>query len=177
MGIKAGFKCLVLGMGNPILGDDAVGLMIVRQVEKRFNHPFIIFKTTSLSGVLLLDLITGYDSLVIVDSIQRRGKPGELSWLKPEDFSPRNGGIRSQHKVGILQALQLGESLHQPVPEDVHILAVEAKDITTFCKKLTPEVEQAIPSAVEALLQFLDDKMLLVQSQASQTKTSSQYVR
>jgi Ni,Fe-hydrogenase maturation factor len=42
------------------------------------------------------------------------------------------------------------------MPQEITVFAVEAKDVTSFSEKCTPEVEQAIPEVVKMVLQELD---------------------
>jgi hydrogenase maturation protease len=141
-------KTLILGIGNPILRDDGIGPRIIRELQGQVSGPDIMFEETSLAGINLMETLTGFDSAIIIDALQSGGVPGEIRWLKPEDFK----GIKTsslQHSVGLLQALELGKSLDQPMPEEVDILAVEAGDVTSFGEGLTPEVEAAVPAAIE----------------------------
>ena len=149
-------RTLVLGIGNPILHDDGIGPLVVNQVEKRFHGTGVDFLSTNLSGVQLMDLLTGYDSLVIVDAIQRGEKPGTIRWLKSGDFKSGESGYHSQHRVGILQALELAREMGQSVPAEIDIMAIEVMDLNTFGEDITPEVERTLPAAVEEVLNFLE---------------------
>ena len=69
-------KTLVLGLGNPILSDDGVGLRVARAVESQLSQQEITVMETSMGGLSLLDLLTGYDRAIIIDAIQTRGGRG-----------------------------------------------------------------------------------------------------
>ena len=82
-------KLLLLGLGNDILTDDAVGLHVVRELQPKLAaHPSIDIRETTEMGLALLDFITGYRAVVIVDSIQTgKAPPGflhELDAICPE---------------------------------------------------------------------------------------------
>jgi hydrogenase maturation protease len=149
-------KTLVLGIGNTILRDDGIGPIIIDQARKRLSDSRIHFQTTNSSGVHLMDLISGYERIVIVDAVRRGERPGKIEWLKPGDFASGNSDFNSQHRVGILQAIKLTEDTGQPAPKEIDIMAVEVADCTNFGKDMTPEVEQSIPEAVEELLNHLN---------------------
>jgi hypothetical protein len=55
--------------------------------------------------------------------------------------------------VDFTTALELGKALGLPMPSRIDIVAVEAGDVTSFRDRCTPEVEKAIPIAVELALQ------------------------
>lgn len=144
-------KTLVLGLGNPILTDDAVGIRVAQGLEQEFLAEDVI--RTSEAGVALLDYVVGYDKLIIIDSIMtKKGKPGELYKLGLEDLKPAMS-LSSSHGVDIATAFALGEKLGFRMPKDVAIYAVEIKDNTTFGDKCTQEVEERIPSIIRQIVE------------------------
>jgi hydrogenase maturation protease len=145
-------KTLVLGIGNPILSDDGVGIRVAQGVGKKLNDPQIAVSETSAAGLSLLDSLIDYDKVIIVDAIQTEGgKAGQIYRMKPEDFSFAKR-ISSPHQINLVTALELGKLLNLAMPQEISIFAVEAKDTTSFSEKCTPEIEQTIPRAVEMVL-------------------------
>ena len=145
-------KILVLGIGNLILSDDGVGIKVAHDVANLLNNPQVTVAETSGAGLSLLDSIVGYDKAIIIDAIQtKKGKAGQIYRMKPEDFSFAKH-FSSPHQINLVTALELGKMLHLMMPQEITILAVEAKDITSFSEKCTPEVEQAIPEVVKMVL-------------------------
>ena len=145
-------KNLVLGIGNPILSDDGAGIKVAREVGKKLDDPEITVAETSGAGLRLLDSIVGYDKVIIIDAIQtKKGKAGQIYRMEPEDFSFAKH-LSSPHQINLVTALELGKMLNLAMPQKITIFAVEAKDITSFSEKCTPEVEQAIPEVVKMVL-------------------------
>jgi hydrogenase maturation protease len=106
---------------------------------------------TSLSGLSLLDEITGYERLIIIDAIQTRGgKPGAIYKLSPSDF--KTGRMAIIHDLGLVSTLELGRKLEMDMPREVVIFAIEAKEMAVFSEKLSPEVAKAVPKAFEVVL-------------------------
>jgi len=62
-------KTLILGVGNPILTDDSVGICVANEIEK-FSLPNVEVIETSLAGISLLDYVVEYERLIIIDSIK-----------------------------------------------------------------------------------------------------------
>jgi hydrogenase maturation protease len=142
-------KTLVLGLGNPILRDDAVGIRIAQELKRETSAQDVI--GTSEAGLALLDYAVGYDKLVIIDSIMtEKGKPGELYKLELEDLKP-GVSFSSSHGVDIATAFTLGEKLGYPMPRQVTIYAVEIRDNTTLGEECTQEVEERIPFIVRQI--------------------------
>jgi hydrogenase maturation protease len=145
-------KTLILGIGNTALTDDGVGCKVAQRLQKRLRgRSSITVKETALSGLSLLDELTGYERLIIVDAIQTKGgKPGAIYRLSPSDF--KTGRMAIIHDLGLFSTLELGRKLEMDVPCEVVIFAIEAKDMATFSEKLSPEVEKALPQAVDMVL-------------------------
>jgi hydrogenase maturation protease len=142
-------KTLVLGLGNPILSDDAVGIRIAQGLGQKTSIQDVV--GTSEAGIALLDYAVGYDRLVIIDSIMtKKGRPGELYKLELKDLRP-GLNLSSSHGVDIATAFTLGEKLGYPMPKQVTIYAVEIRDNTTFGERCTQEVEEKIPSIVRQI--------------------------
>jgi len=148
-------KTLVLGTGNPIVSDDGVGIKVAHEVANQFNSPQVTVAETSAAGLRLLDSIVGYDKVIIIDAIQtKKGRAGQIYRMKPEDFSFAKH-LSSPHQINLVTALELGKMLNLVMPQEITIFAVEAKDITSFSEKCTPEVEKAIPEVVKMVLEEL----------------------
>jgi hydrogenase maturation protease len=148
-------RTLVLGLGNPILADDGVGIHVVRAAAAQCSPTNgLTFAEASVGGLRLLDLLTGYDRVILVDAIQTRdGQPGKFYWLDPSDL---HASLHSgcTHDLSLPGALNLGRRLGMNLPgdEDLIILAVEVEDVLTLGESCTPAVSRAIPHAAEAML-------------------------
>ncbi len=151
-------KTLVLGLGNPILTDDGVGIYVVRAVATHYQRDGVVFAEASVGGLRLLDTIVGYERVIIVDAIQTRdGKPGDIHRLHPNSLraSLHSG---STHDLSLPGALALGRGMGMVLPDDdsLIIIAIEANDVLTFGEGCTSAVAAAIPRAVEAVLAELE---------------------
>ena len=74
-------KKLVVGIGNPLLGDDSIGMRVAKELESEFEVKII-------TPSALIETIVGYDMVVIVDAISGVGKPGEVFEVEvPENLS------------------------------------------------------------------------------------------
>jgi hydrogenase maturation protease len=158
-------KC-VLGLGNPILSDDGVGIHIVRAAAARWKgvarsadavrlaDASVEFQEASAGGLRLLEVIAGYDRLILVDAIQTPdGAPGRIHRLSSNDLrASLHAG--STHDLSFQGALAWGRQIGMALPPDdaITIIAVEAEDVLTFGEALTPAVAAALPAAVEAVL-------------------------
>jgi hydrogenase maturation protease len=106
-------KTLILGLGNPILSDDGIGLVVAERLKGRVGGVDVI--STPLTGLHLLDLMVGYDALFLIDAmITTESPPGELKFISPDEVSLPT---LSSHGFNLLEILKLGKKLGLSVPE------------------------------------------------------------
>ena len=142
-------KVLLLGLGNDILTDDAIGLNVVRHLrESLAGDDRIEVRETMEMGLALLDFLVGYRAVVIVDSIQTGQAPaGTILELDATGLKQITG--RTPHFLGVGETLALGRVLGLPVPGCVKIFAVEVEDPFTLGTQMTPVLQHALPGIAE----------------------------
>jgi hydrogenase maturation protease len=144
-------------MGNTILCDDGVGIYVVQEAAKHCQRDDVDFSDASVGGMRLLDVIAGYDRIIMVDAIKTAdGRPGDIYHLCPGDLPTLHSG--STHDLSLIGALALGRGMGMKLPadEDFVIIAVEAEEVWTFGEECTLAVAEAIPRAVEVVLAELE---------------------
>lgn len=145
---------LVLALGNDLLGDDAVGLLVARVARARLNAEQVEVVESGEAGLALLELIADHRRVVIVDSIYTGEEPpGTVRVLTREDF--RRVSAPSAHYAGLPEVLELGEKLHLAMPEELWVVAVEVENPFEFAPVPCTAVTDAIPLAVEKVVSFL----------------------
>ncbi len=144
-------RVLLLGLGNDILTDDAIGLRVVRQLQPELaGHPTIEVRETTEMGLALLDFMTGYSAVIIVDSIQTdRAAPGTVHELDAAALQQLTG--RTPHFLGVKETLALGRQLELAMPEQIRIFAIEVADPFTLSTALTPALQSALPQIVNRI--------------------------
>lgn len=149
-------KTLVLGLGNPLLRDDAVGLHVARRLQ-----PLLVGKADVevdedyRDGLRLMERMIGFDRVIVVDAICSGAGPGTLHRLTPNGVPTQHSA--SAHDANLRTALDLGRQAGATLPADdaVTLIAIEASDVLSFAESLTPDVEAAIPEAVRLVLDEL----------------------
>lgn len=144
---------LVLGVGNPILTDDGIGIKIAQRLK--MEKPAVEVAETSQTAMAVLDLVAtaGCDKLVIIDSIKTgRGEPGEFYRFELEDLRPARD-FSSSHGVDIATAFELGQRLGYSMPRSISLYAVEVRDNTTFGEDLTEGMEAKIPFIARKIIE------------------------
>jgi hydrogenase maturation protease len=146
-------KTLLLGMGNPILTDDAVGVRLARQIgeDLRGAPDLTVVEECSVGGMNLLDVLEGYDRAIVLDSLDTRdGVPGAWHRFGMEALNA-TVHVPNIHDVNFATALELGRRLGIHLPEDIHIFAVEVEDNRTFSERMTPALEESVPTFASAI--------------------------
>jgi hydrogenase maturation protease len=150
-------KTLVLGVGNPLLGDDGVGFHVVQELLREVGDetPNLDIREASIGGLNLLDVVLGYDKVVLVDAIKTDcGEVGEVYRLAPEDFAGTMHLTTSAHDTNLATALKIGnEFAREQMPKEIVIFAIEVEEVTKFTQDLTERVRKAVPKAVDLVLQ------------------------
>ncbi len=155
-------KTLLLGMGNPILCDDAVGVRLAQDFKAKLAHipELDVIEDCAVGGLNLLDLFAGYDRVIILDSLWTAGVPGAWCSFTASALS-ETIHLTNIHDANFATALALGRSLGMALPEpaNIYIFGVEVKENRSFSESMTPELEASYPgysaaifSAVEKLL-------------------------
>lgn len=165
-------KTIVIGLGNPILGDDGVGWKVAEEVKKqltspRFRHPssagsgdgvegYIDVEFLSLGGMSLMESLIGYDRAILIDAIASDHERGAviLSTLSDmPDYSALH--TTSTHDTSLQNALKLGKSLGAKLPDEVIVVGITTDQTFDFGEDLTPPVAAAVPEAARIVIGLL----------------------
>jgi hydrogenase maturation protease len=152
-------KTLVIGLGNPILGDDGVGWRTAEQVRLQIEKLSLPVEVDylSLGGLSLMERLVGYENVIIIDAIYSGQKPvGSVdSFSLDELHNPNDGHTASAHDTTLMTALNAGRRLSLSLPEKVQVVAVEVKNVHDFSEELSAPVAASVPLAVDRVMELL----------------------
>jgi hydrogenase maturation protease len=136
-----------LGLGNPVLCDDGVGLAVVAALRQLLNSapiPGVDVLASTRAGFELIDLLRDYRRAILVDCVTMPDpRPGRVRRLGLDDVAGSSRLVNA-HELSIGVAFQLAERMGIRMPTEVEILAVEAADTCTIFEGLTPAVEAVV---------------------------------
>lgn len=141
---------VVIGLGSPFLSDDSVGPRIVRTLAEE-EIPGVRFVEAHAGGLLLLEELSGARGAIIVDAlVDENLPPGEVI-VRGINGASHNAAC--SHDCDLPEALDIGRTMGMSLPgdADISLVAIVAKDVTTFSENLTPEVEAAVQRACAAV--------------------------
>ena len=157
-------RIIVIGLGNPLLGDDSVGWRVVDEVEALLRAdrasggiPAVEIQRLGVGGLRLMECLTGYEAAILVDAAEFRDRPiGEVRsccFDELEDYGA--GHLDSAHDASLRSALDLGRSLGAAVPDRIETVTIQVRSTDVFSEELSPEVRDAVPAAVAAVMRLL----------------------
>jgi hydrogenase maturation protease len=165
-------KTLVVGLGNPILGDDGIGWQIAQKLQQLKEIPSdVTIECLAIGGISLMEALIDYDRAILIDAIVTHQVPvGSVTCYKLGDLPNLNTGhMSSAHDTSLVEALQLGRSLGAHLPVDISIVAIESQKVYDFSEDMTPAVAAAIPLG----LKFIQD--LLIESNPENAPQVDEY--
>ncbi|MDD2923124.1 MAG: hydrogenase maturation protease [Anaerolineales bacterium] len=150
-------KTVVVGLGNPILGNDGVGWKIAEEVQKRLppDAPVDV-SFLSLGGICLMERLIGYDAAILIDAIKSDEASGSIISMRLEDMPNYSTfHTNSAHDASLQNALEMGKSMGAKLPSRVMVVGVTTEKSFEFSETLTPTVQAAVPLAAQIALDLL----------------------
>ncbi len=146
-------KTIVLGVGNPILGDDGAALHVIRQLKEHPLNKKVTIDDESTGGMNLLDCMLGYEKAIIIDVVQsRQAHPGTVQRIPFHKLTSIHSC--NPHDVSLGEAITLAKKLGETrLPKEIILIAIMMKQMPLeFTESLSREITAAIPKALELTL-------------------------
>lgn len=148
-------KTLIAGIGNLLLTDEGIGVHVVRELLTKELGDDVEVTEIGTATFDLQKLMENKDKVIIVDGVLTDEPPGSILRLAPDDLE--SGSVKtlaSTHQLGVTEALATAR--HMGFEGEVVIIGAVPKDYRTPSTQLTPELAQALPGLVKAVLQELN---------------------
>jgi hydrogenase maturation protease len=145
-------RTVIVGIGNPLLADDGVGISVAREVRRLL--PGVKVVEANLSGIPLLEELVGYDRAIIVDSIKGRDKNlGRMRKLRLEELG--RGVPSGSHGIGLGTAIALGRRLGYELPKLIEVYAIEVVENDRFHLGCSPQIQAKVPELATRIAEDL----------------------
>lgn len=143
---------LILGVGNPLLGDDAIGVLVAQQLQARIDlPPHVTVIDGGTEGIGLIPVMETYRRMIVVDAVMMELPAGAIrrfTWDKVRVTGHEQ--TLSLHQSDLADALILAEVLNS-LPPEVVIYGVQPQN-TEWDQPLSSVVERILPVLVDALI-------------------------
>ncbi|HWC36231.1 MAG TPA: hydrogenase maturation protease [Mycobacteriales bacterium] len=158
-----GQRTLVAGIGNIFLGDDGFGSAVARELAAYDLPDGVEIADIGIRGVHLgYQLLDGYDTLVLVDALQRGESPGTVTTLRthlaahlPDDDSSAPVDPHAMGPDAVLALLARLTASAGAAVDTVYVVGCEPASLDDGIG-LSPAVEAAIPLAAAAVIGLLN---------------------
>ena len=145
----AGERVLVLGVGNLLMGDEGVGIHVLRTLEQETPVPGVRLLDGGTGGINLLRELDGAQDIVMIDAT-RDGRPaGTITFLQPLCVGELPRGLGA-HDFG-LKDLFAAAALLGHFPR-IHLYTISVVEVRPMCTELSPAVAAAVPEVVQTVM-------------------------
>lgn len=145
---------LVLGIGNYLMGDEGVGVHLIREMEKLTLPPGVDLLDGGTAGFQLMEYLEKYPSVIMVDATLDRNPVGTIRMIEPK-FSRDFPKAMSTHEIGLKDLVE-SLSLMDRLPK-IYLFVVSVADIAHLHVGLSPDVMAVIPKLKELILQKVSE--------------------
>ena len=140
---------IVLGLGNPLMGDDGAGLAALEALRCAFAFgPGVELEDGGALGLALLPLVEDAGSLLVLDAVRFGGRPGTTVAQEGDEIARYLSLKLSPHQAGFRETLALA-GLRGNLPHRLALVGVEVAG-ADYAEPLSPEVQSALPAMVAA---------------------------
>ena len=147
-------KMKIIGLGNPFMGDDAIGVLVARQLHA-FSSAQVSILECGAAGLSLIHDMEETDTLILVDAVHSHSKAGTIvRFTLPQDLEKIGKlawgtSASSTHAFGLAEALTLAHTL-EVLPAYVVLFGIEMGHIQKG-QPLSPPVSKALTSVVNRI--------------------------
>lgn len=154
-------KTIIVGLGNPILGDDGVGWKVAEEVRKHLGHDSRVnVICASLGGISLMERLIGYDRAILIDAFTIEASTSSISVLRLDELPNYSAyHIASIHDTSLQNAIELGRSMGAQLPHDIIVVGIAIQPIYEFSDELSPAVVGIVPCAVCIVMDMLKENV------------------
>ena len=133
---------LVLGIGNEMLKDDGIGPKLVKKLQNFLPSENIDYMTSLLGGMETIEIMKGYDEVVIIDGIiTDDGIPGTVYYMT-YPLNMKTLHLSNAHDISFDMSVKLAHKLNIPFPEKIRIIAIEILEDREFGEDLTEPLQE-----------------------------------
>ena len=149
-------RVAVIGLGNVLMGDDALGPYAVRVLQAGWEFPPGVSVTDAgTPGLDLTPYILGVEALIVVDTVKADAPPGTLRLYRKDELLATPPAQRlSPHDPGLKETLLLLD-FRGDAPRDVLLVGVVPEHVGKAVR-LSAAVAAALPAVERAVLDELE---------------------
>ncbi|GAI73545.1 unnamed protein product, partial [marine sediment metagenome] len=121
--IKEHRDVLVLGVGNILLGDEGIGVHIIKELEKEKLPGNVELMDAGTALFSIVYLLKKRKKVIVIDAAKGGEEPGTIYRIPPSQIKNEHSKILSMHEMGLRECLVTLEQ--ERVSQDIVIIGVE----------------------------------------------------
>ena len=150
-GVAAGSRTVVVGVGNPLMGDDGLGIVALERLREEWHlPPDVELVDGGTWGMNLLPVIEEADQLLIVDAIDAGAEPGELVVLERDDLPLFLSMKLSPHQLDLGEVLALA-AFRGRLPAQTVAIGLQPA-VVDLCSELSEVVAERVDALLEQVV-------------------------
>ncbi len=145
-------KILIMGVGNLIMGDEGVGIHVIKELEKSPMPDNIELLDGGTGGFHLLSYLQNYPLVIMIDATLDQESEGTVKTIKPK-FASDFPKALSAHDIGLKDLLE-AVTLLDKLPE-MYLITISIKDLSRMSVDLSFNISESIPSVIKEVNSIL----------------------
>ncbi len=143
---------LVIGLGNPLMGDEGIGAQVAEALKRHPNLPESV--EVMAGGTDLLrwtDFLKGRSKVILIDALLNSGPFGNVHWFLQES-SELSLQQRHAHQLSAVQSIRLLKKLHPELQDTAFLFACISVDAAEFRPEISAELKSHLGEIVQEIL-------------------------
>ena len=150
-------KTAILGFGNPVRSDDAIGVEVIKSLEKHLNNDEdVTLFDMGTSAFEVLFKLKGHDKIIMVDAVINSGhEVGSVFKVPAMELAaePEEDPMVFLHSMKWDQALSYARKImREEFPTDIEVYLIAVED-TRLEIQLSDSVKEAGEKVVQKILE------------------------
>ncbi|VAX34635.1 Hydrogenase maturation protease [hydrothermal vent metagenome] len=150
-----GVDIAVVGIGNILLSDDGVGVLVLNELKSRYKKlpGNVELIDGGTMGLDLLPFIEGKERVIFIDAVDFKAEPGTVGELNNSEIPHYFSSKLSVHQIALPDMIAAGQLLGT-IPEEMCLIGIQPKTIETGYG-LSPEIQQQVDTLIEKVINKL----------------------
>ena len=150
-------KILILGFGSDALSDDGLPVRLVFDLQIILGNERFDFNTSPVGGLELLELLGGYQHVILIDTqMTGRKTPGTISLFTPDNFE-ETFHLSSQHDLSFHHTLKMAIDLDIPFPSVIQVIAIEISENKKLSFEFSDRIKEQYPGILKKMIKQLTE--------------------
>ena len=149
-------RILILGIGNLLMGDEGVGVHLVRRLAEEEWPQGVVIEDGGTAGFQLMGFLDDYPIVILIDAALEPDRAGQFRLVQPR-FSKDYPKALSTHDIGLKDLLD-GMQLLGRMP-NVYLFVISISDMQPLHVGLSPETEALLPEVSKAVRELVTKEL------------------